>query len=396
MSALLALNAGSSTIKFAVYALPGLVLLARGVVDAGAKGVDVQVHGPRADIFDSGPSGAASHAQQLNWILSAVERANIDVSCVGHRVVHGGKTYTHATPIDDATLTELHRLSPLAPAHQPVNLAGIDAVARLWPHMPQAACFDTAFHRSIPRVAQLFPIPRALSDAGLIRYGFHGLSYQHVADVMRARGQAQPFRRVLAAHLGNGASLCGLKDGVSVATTMGLTALDGLMMGTRSGAIDPGLVLHLIEQQGMTPADVGNLLHKSSGLLGVSGISGDMRELEMSAAPEAAEAIDLFAYRAAREAGSIIVALQGLDAIAFTGGIGEHSARTRAAICERLAFLGVQLDRAANEHHAEIISAAGSSIPVHIVAADEELQIARECAGLFGGARADSAFAQAR
>ncbi len=386
MPALFVLNAGSSTIKFGLYDSDTLEPLARGLVDGAPDGLRAKVSGSLAELFEIDLSAAAGHDGQLDWILSALANNGVELAAVGHRVVHGGADFNRATRVDEAVMSVLRELTPFAPAHQPHNLAGIEAVTRRWPSMPQAACFDTAFHRTMPRIAQLFPIPRALSDAGLVRYGFHGLSYQHVAETMRAR---KPYRRILAAHLGNGASLCGLKDGASVATSMGLTALDGLMMGTRSGAVDPGLVLHLIEQWRLAPADVSDLLNRKSGLLGVSGLSSDMRTLEHSDAPAAHEAIALFAYRAAREAGSIIVALEGLDAIVFTGGIGEHSPRTRAAICERLAFAGVRLNPSANDQNAEIISASDSAIPVHIVPADEELQIARETAALFSASKSD-------
>jgi acetate kinase len=307
--------------------------------------------------------------------------AETPVDAVGHRIVHGGAAFDTPVLIDGAVIEKLTALIPFAPAHQPHNLAGIRVIAERRPNLPQIACFDTAFHRTVPRLAQLFPIPRALSDSGLIRYGFHGLSYAHVAETLPAlNGGAMP-RRVLAAHLGNGASLCAMLDGRSIATTMGLTALDGLMMGARSGAVDPGLVLHLIEERGMTPAAVNHLLNCESGLLGVSGISADVRTLEVSGHAFAAEALELFAYRAAREAGSLVSALGGLDALVFTGGIGEHSARTRSRICAYLAFLDVKLDDVRNTAHMENIAAADAP-PVFIIPANEELPIARAARSL--------------
>ncbi len=252
----------------------------------------------------------------------------------------------------------------------------VDAVARQWPDLPQVACFDTAFHRTQPRLAEIFPLPRALTDEGILRYGFHGLSYEYIASVLPNYLSADARRRVIVAHLGNGASLCAMKDGKSVATTMGFTTLDGLMMGTRSGAIDPGVVLHLIREKKMSPDDVADLLNKKSGLLGVSGISSDMRTLEASDDPHAQEARELFAYRVVRETGSLIAALGGLDAFVFTAGIGEHSTRMRQMICDGLAWTGLSLDPDRNKVSDTVISTTGSKIKVLVIPTNEEMAIA--------------------
>jgi acetate kinase len=254
----------------------------------------------------------------------------------------------------------------------------VAAVSAQWPALPQVACFDTAFHRTQPRLAEIFPLPRALTDAGLLHYGFHGLSYQYIAGVLPNYLGTQARGRVIIAHLGNGASLCALKDGRSVATTMGFTTLDGLMMGTRSGAIDPGVVLHLIQQQKMTAEAVSDLLNKKSGLLGVSGISSDMRMLEASHDPHAAEALDLFAYRVIRESGSMMAALGGLDAFVFTAGIGEHSARMRQMICKGLEWTGLSLDSHRNEASEICISTAMSKVTALVIPTDEEMAIAAD------------------
>lgn len=279
-------------------------------------------------------SPVCDHAAVARWLFAPVPSAP---EAVGHRIVHGGLRHAAPVHLDADVMEALEELVPLAPAYQPQALACIRAVAETWPHLPQVACLDTAFHRTQGRLAQLYPLPRALIDEGLVRFGFHGLSYAHVA-------RTYPHGRVLAAHLGHGASLCAIRDGRSVATTMGLTTLDGLMMDTRSGAVDPGLVLHLIRDRGLTPDAVAELRNERSGLLGVSGISDDVRDLEGTGAPQAREALDLFSYRVVREAGSLIAALGGLDTLVFTGGVGEHAANVRASICRGLAFAGLVLD----------------------------------------------------
>ncbi|MGA3303307.1 MAG: acetate/propionate family kinase [Methylovirgula sp.] len=300
-------------------------------------------------------------------------------------MVHGGQKFSGPVLIDAQVLSDLRALIPLAPDHQPHNLAMVEAVAQQWPDLLQVACFDTAFHRTQPRLAEIFPLPRALTDEGIVRYGFHGLSYEYIASVLPNFLSADERRRVIVAHLGNGASLCAMKDGKSIATTMGFTTLDGLMMGTRSGTIDPGVVLHLIREKKMSPDQVADLLNKKSGLLGVSGISSDMRTLEASDDPHAQEARALFAYRAVRETGSLIAALGGLDAFVFTAGIGEHSTLMRRMICDGLAWMGLSLDPGCNKVYNTVISAAGSKIKVLVIPTNEEMAIAAGTRQLIGG-----------
>lgn len=378
-AAILVLNAGSSSVKFALFAADTLQPLCRG----GIEGIGSQARfggaaGAQAHLFEGGLPEESDHAAATHWLLDRIRRADgIELRAAGHRVVHGGPDFASPVVISEAVMTALEALIPLAPAHQPHNLAAIRAVRRAWPDLPQVACFDTAFHRTMPRLAQIFAIPHDLTDQGLVRYGFHGLSYQHVADVLPGIAGERATGRVIVAHLGHGASLCALREGRSVATTMGFTALDGLMMGMRCGTIDAGLVLHLIEQRGMAPAEVSEILNRRSGLLGVSGLSNDARTLLASDDPRAAEALNLFAYRVVREAGSMMAALGGLDAFVFTAGIGERSAQIRAAIAEGLAWTGIRLDAARNAVNAPRISADDAAIPLYVVPADEELPIAR-------------------
>jgi acetate kinase len=291
--------------------------------------------------------------------------------------VHGGEHYSAPTPLSEAVLRELDSFVPLAPLHQPHNLRAVRAVAALMPDVPQVGCFDTAFHRSQPAVAQAFALPRKLSAEGVKRYGFHGLSYDYVARQLPAVIGERAMGAVVIAHLGNGASMCALRDGKSVASTMGFTAVEGLMMGTRTGSLDPGVMLYLMEQKGMDAKSLTNLLYKESGLLGVSGISQDMRTLLSSSAPEAAEAVDLFCYRIARELGSLAAAAGGLDALVFTGGIGEHAAQVREKVAALSAWLGIAIDSSANAAHATRIDAAGSRVAVAVVPTNEERMIAR-------------------
>ncbi|CAO4179440.1 Acetate kinase [Methylorubrum populi] len=377
--AILVLNAGSSSVKFALFAADSLQLLCRGGIEGiGSRARFSGVAGAQAHLFEEELANDSDHEAATRWLLDRIRRADgIELRAAGHRVVHGGPDFSAPALIDEAVMARLDALIPLAPAHQPHNLAAIRAVSHAWPSLPQIACFDTAFHRTMPRLAQIFAIPHDLTDQGLVRYGFHGLSYQHIADVLPGIAGARAMGRVIVAHLGHGASLCALREGRSVATTMGFTALDGLMMGMRCGAIDAGLVLHLIEQRGMAPAEVSEILNRRSGLLGVSGISNDARTLLASDDPRAAEALDLFAYRVVREAGSMMAALGGLDAFVFTAGIGERSARIRATIAEGLAWTGIRLDAARNAANDTRISADDATVPLYVVPADEEAPIAR-------------------
>jgi acetate kinase len=386
----LVLNAGSSSLKFALFETATLAPLLRGGLDAlGASSASrLNASGPLASSFNGTgstiPPGDRDGATA--WLMDALRRlGGVSLACAGHRVVHGGRAFELPVLVDDGVLAAIEALAPLAPAHQPHNLAGIRAVGRTFPDLPQVACFDTAFHRRQPAKAQRYAIPRALTDEGYLRYGFHGLSYEYIAGVLPEAIGAAAKGRVIVAHLGHGASLCGLQDGASVATTMGFTALDGLMMGKRSGSVDPGLVLHLLVDKAMPASEVADLLYNRSGLLGVSGISADVRTLEGSDDPRAAEALDLFAYLAVREAGSLMAALGGLDAIVFTAGIGENSATMRARICRGLAFAGVLLDEKANADGRRRISKDHSPTGAFVVPTNEELPIAKACRELVGG-----------
>ncbi|GJE40184.1 acetate/propionate family kinase [Methylobacterium persicinum] len=384
---LLVLNAGSSSLKFALYEAGSLRSLCRGGVSGIGGDARVTVAGPEARVIEAAPAKPhADHEAAVGWLIAALSRApRLSLRAAGHRVVHGGPDFAAPIRLDGAVLAALDRLTPLAPAHQPHNLGAIRAVARAWPGLPQIACFDTAFHRTQDRLAQILPIPHALTEEGILRYGFHGLSYEHVAASLPRIDAERADGRVIVAHLGHGASLCALKDRRSVATTMGFTALDGLMMGTRSGAVDPGLVLHLIRERGLAPDAVADLLNARSGLLGVSGISDDVRVLQASDDPRAEEALALFAYRAVREAGSLMAALGGLDALVFTAGIGENAPAIRAAICDGLAWAGIALDGARNAAGKGRISRDGSGVAVHVVPADEEGPIARATDRLVAG-----------
>ena len=380
--AILVLNVGSSSIKFALYDLDTIELLCRGHIERIDSGeATFKTSGPRCEVFERAhpPRDARGHDAVAQWLLRTVADCATDIKIVaaGHRVVHGGMEFAAPVRVDASVMEALERLIPLAPNHQPHNLGAIRQVERTWPGLPQVACFDTAFHRSQPRHAQLFALPRSFAAGGVLRYGFHGLSYQYIADALPAHAGTRAEGRVVVAHLGHGASLCALRERRSVATTMGFTALDGLMMGRRSGAIDPGVLLFLLQQRNKSPAELADLLYNRSGLLGVSGISDDVCLLEASAHPDAEEALDLFAYRAAREIGSLAAAIGGVDVIVFTAGIGEHSASMRARICGYSGWLGVLLDGNANAAHGPRISAPGSTVDVFVIPTDEELVIAR-------------------
>ncbi|AHE53572.1 MULTISPECIES: acetate/propionate family kinase [Sphingomonadaceae] len=381
--AIVSLNAGSSSIKFALFTLD-----ADGPRHAAAGKLEGIGIAPRLVARDA----EGTVLVDRNWTNGAGLTHEVllhdlftwagdhlpehEIIAIGHRVVHGGMWFARPLLVDDALLAALDALCPLAPLHQPHNLAAIRAIRALAPALPQVACFDTAFHHDRADTATRFALPRALHDKGIRRYGFHGLSYEYIARTLQEIDPELAGGRVIVAHLGNGASLCAMHDGKSVDTTMGFTALDGLMMGTRCGAIDPGVVLHLQTQEGMSAVDVEALLYNRSGLLGVSGVSSDMRALHKSDDPCAAEAIDLFTWRAAREAAALVGALGGLDGLVFTAGIGENDPTVRAVICERLGWLGIAIDPSANACDAPIISTADSRITVRVIPTDEERMIA--------------------
>ena len=375
------INAGSSSIKFALYdADADLALLYRGQVEKIGTAPHLKVVNERGETLleRTWKNGGLDHEAATQEILQAGRQlaGGTPVQAVGHRVVHGGMTYAAPVRVDGMILDTLAKLIPLAPLHQPHNLSPIRVIAEATPLLPQVACFDTAFHRSQPLLAQSFALPREFTAAGVRRYGFHGLSYEYIATRLRETEPALAGGKVIVAHLGNGASLCAMRDGRSVASTMGFTAVDGLMMGTRTGALDPGVLLYLMDERGMNARQIEQLIYSKSGLLGVSGISSDMRTLRASPAPEAREAIDLFVYRIAREIGSLSAALGGLDGLVFTGGIGENDAATRREVVAQCAWLGAELDGALNEAAGPRIDSASSRVAARVIPTDEERMIA--------------------
>ena len=376
------LNAGSSSIKFALYEAGGDgALLFRGQVERLGLEPRLQARNAAGEVVLERlwPKGGLDHRGATAEILK-LERdllAGRPVLAFGHRVVHGGLDFAAPTRIEAAVMAKLARLVPLAPLHQPHNLAPIEVIAAAAPQLPQIACFDTAFHRSQPAIAQAFALPRELSAAGVRRYGFHGLSYDYIVTRLRETAPQIADSRLIIAHLGNGASLCAVREGRSVASTMGFTAVDGLMMGTRTGSLDPGVLLYLMQERGLDAKGIEDLLYRRSGLLGVSGVSSDMRTLRQSTAPEAAEAIALFVYRIVREAGSLAAAMGGVDAVVFTAGIGENDGATRAEVADGCRWLGLELDQGLNERAARCISTATSRVSAWIIPTDEERMIAR-------------------
>ncbi|SFC64111.1 acetate/propionate family kinase [Massilia yuzhufengensis] len=381
---ILVLNTGSSSIKFSLYGNGASELLLKGRVEnlfSGPTRFLVQ-DAAQNNVHEQTWPQALDHAAGMKALLAflATRSGGQSLRAVGHRIVHGGSLYSGPAALDETVLAELETLVPLAPLHLPHNLAAVRAAMQMAPGVLQVACFDTAFHRSQPALAQAFALPPAITDRGIRRYGFHGLSYEYIASRLPDAEPALAGARVVAAHLGNGASMCAMHAGRSIASSMGFTAIDGLPMGTRCGAVDPGVVLYLIDQLGMDVAAVQDLLYLKSGLLGVSGISADMRELEASDAPRARLAIDLMVYRIGRELGSMAAALGGIDALVFSGGIGENSVALRAAVCRDARWLGVEIDKDANAAPGTgvaRISAAASPVSVWVVPANEELMIAR-------------------
>lgn len=386
MSEVLVLNAGSSSVKFAAYTTGASngtpVLIVRGRVAQTGDDVELLAKGADGALLErsrrAGAAGGFDHDVALDWMFGWLDGhlGALDPAAVGHRVVHGGSRYCTPVRIDDSVLIDLDALVPLAPLHQPHNLKAIRLVGRRWPHTPQVACFDTAFHSTQPPVARALALPPDITDAGVCRYGFHGLSYEYIASRLPAVLGDGDARRVIVAHLGNGASLCALQGGASVATTMGFSPLDGLVMGTRCGALDPGVVLYLLQQLNMSPQQVSDLLYGRSGLLGLSGLSGDMQVLLASDAPRARAAVDLFVHRIVCEIGALAAAMGGLDALVFTAGIGEHAAPIRERVSAGCAWLGAQLDHAANERSAQRIDAPSSRLQLAVIPTDEERMIA--------------------
>jgi acetate kinase len=387
--AIVVLNAGSSSIKFCTFRRAGqrLERELRGQVSGLGTVPRLVARRGAASIVDRAlsPDGL-DHAEALGLLLEFV-RAELRgevIAGIGHRVVHGGLEFMEPTLVDAAIVARLERYVPLAPLHQPHNLAAIRLMLERLPGVPEVACFDTAFHRTVPEVAQLFALPPRFAAAGVRRYGFHGLSYEYVASVLPSLDERAAGGRTVVFHLGNGASMAALQGGRSIGTTMGFTAIEGLPMGTRAGSLDPGVLLFMFDELGMGVREVERLLYHESGLLGLSGISSDMRDLLASEAASACLAVDVFCYRARRELGSLAAALGGLDAIVFTAGIGENQPEIRARICRDAEWLGVQLDDEANLRHGPRISAENSVVSAWVVPTDEETMIARHVARLLG------------
>jgi acetate kinase len=382
-SALLTINAGSSSIKFAVFSVgSALKVRVSGQVERIGTAPRFIAHDAASGAVSSRswPHGAArSYEDIFDDLLKWVEAhlAGAELVGVGHRVVHGGQHLAAPVVVTPSVIDDIEALIPLAPLHQPHSLHAIRTLAKLRPDLPQVACFDTAFHRGHADAVRHYALPRDLSDSGIERYGFHGLSYEFIAGRLRDIEPGLAAGSVVVAHLGNGASLCALRDGKSVDTTMGFTAVDGLPMGTRCGAIDPGVILYLQQARGMSAGDIETLIYSRSGLLGVSGVSSDMRKLLASSEPHAAEAVEMFCYRIACATAAMATAAGGLDALVFTAGIGEKAAQVRARVCALLAWLGVALDDAANLGNARRISSPQSKVAVLVVPTDEESMIAR-------------------
>jgi acetate kinase len=383
-SLVLTLNAGSSSLKFAAFRLaeggePNL--LASGQIEgigATANGSVKTASGETAALSFDGSQARVDHAAAMGAILDWLKKAGYDssITAVGHRIVHGGPDYSEPVLIDAATLAKLKALIPLAPLHQPHNVAGVEAAMKAFPSTPQVACFDTAFHRNHPFIHDTYALPRSYYDEGLRRYGFHGLSYEYITRKLRTIAPQIARMDVIIAHLGNGASMCAVHDGRSVATTMGFTALDGLAMGTRSGQIDPGVVLYLMAEKKMSADAISDLLWKNSGLKGMSGLSQDMRELEASDSPAARDAIAYFVSRIRRELAGLAATVNGAEAIVLTAGIGEHSGKVREGALENMEWMGIHFDAEANRANAQIISAKTSPTTVFVIPTNEELMIA--------------------
>ena len=379
---LLIINSGSSSIKFAVYSAPQLDCLQRGQIQGiGVPGhcffkVEDQTGNRQSQHQDK--IGADNHRQALHFVMQWLTEhlEGFQLQAVGHRIVHGGHQFNRPLVIDDAVLQQLESLIPLAPLHQPHNLAAVKILRQSHPSLTQIACFDTAFHHSRPQTAQLFALPRQLFDEGVRSYGFHGLSYEYIASILPSYTKTASTSRTIIAHLGQGASLCALQNGKSRATTMTFTPLDGLVMGTRCGSIDPACILYLLREKQLSVEAISDLLHFQSGLLGLSGISNDMQVLLNSQQPDAHQAIEVFVYRIVREIGAMAATIQGLDHLVFTAGIGENADLIREKICRQLGWLGVEIDIEANQQHASKISTPQSLVSAWVIATNEEKMIA--------------------
>ena len=384
----LTLNAGSSSLKFGLFELAAEpVSRATGLIERIGQQAHMTVRAAMGEVVvdrELSASDGGTHAGAVRSVLGFLEDRFPDcrIVAVGHRVVHGGPVYAQPVLIDESVITELERLVPFAPLHQPHNLAGIAAAREDFPAAAHIACFDTAFHRNHPWVNDVFALPREFYDKGVRRYGFHGLSYDYISGELLRTAPHLHAGRVVVAHLGNGASMCAMLNGRSVGSTMGFTALDGLPMGTRCGQVDPGVLLYLMDQEGMSATEITELLYRRSGLLGLSGLSNDMRTLEAAGTPEAEQAIDYFVFRIRRELGGLSAVLGGLDALVFTGGIGEHSKTVRARVCAGLQWLGIEIDRGRNAEDALLISTELSRARVLVMPTNEEMVMARAAAEL--------------
>jgi acetate kinase len=387
----LVLNAGSSSLKFCVFRRPkgkGWLLESRGQIEGIGTSPRLSARdGSGKSLTDEKLDAVVRNGRDALYALAAwlrIKYGGSSVLGVGHRVVHGGADFAGPTVVNREVLERLYDLVPLAPLHQPHNLAAIEAVFERLPDVPQVACFDTSFHRGRSAVADLIPLPHDICKAGLQRYGFHGLSYEYIASILPEAAPEIARSRVVVAHLGSGASLCALKNGKSIDCTMGFTALDGLCMGTRPGSLDPGVGLYLAQSLGLSAKDVETMLYKKSGLLGISGISNDMRELIDCSEPSARLAVDYFVYRAAKEIGALTAVLGGIDGLVFTAGIGENSPAIRRRICEASAWLGIELDAEANGGKGPRISSSRSTVSAWVIPTNEELMIARHTGSLLG------------
>ena len=391
------INSGSSSIKFSVYDHVETQEL-RFVFGGQVEGIGVaprfEARANHGEIlaektWDHGPdvNHESLMGYLIGWIRENRQQLNLELTGVGHRVVHGGSAYSSPVKVDDAVLRRLEKYIPLAPLHQPHNLGPIRSVMKLGADIPQVACFDTAFHRTNPPLSQIFALPRRYTDEGIRRYGFHGLSYEYISRRLQVLDSKVAAGRVVVAHLGSGASMCALQGGRSIASTMGFSAMDGIPMGTRPGNLDPGVVLYLMQEKGSTPDELADLFYKRSGLLGISGVSNDMRILLDSSDPRAEEAIGVFVYRIQRELGSLAAALGGLDALVFTAGVGENSPAIRARVCEGAQWLGLQLDPSANDQGLSKISTPDSRVSIWVIPTNEELMIATHTRNVLLGAQ---------
>jgi acetate kinase len=386
---ILTINSGSSSLKAALYDLAdaAAVLLDVDVGRIGLPGGNLRIRDAHGGVLLEDDRDLDDHESVLHalfeWLSQRREYGKLDA--IGHRVVHGGFLYSQPTRIWPELIEELQALVPFAPNHMPAAISGIRAVSKLYPSLPQVACFDTAFHRHMPKIAQMYALPRALFDEGVLRYGFHGLSYEYITQELRELEDGATHR-VIVAHLGNGASIAAIRDGVSLDTSMGFTPVSGLVMGTRCGDVDPGILLYLMQEKGMSAEAVSELIYKQSGLLGASGISADMKDLldQTSNDARAAEAIDLFCYQVKKHIGAYAAALGGLDTLVFTAGIGENAAPVRARICDELEFLGIHIAAERNAAHAPVISREDSRVTVRVIKTNEDLVMARHTRRLCG------------